>query len=92
MKIESDNSAFSSSERKPIYEIPREKVKVPVMEADGLICAQSIIPYPPGIPLVCPGEKYDRETLAHIKELRDKGEKVIGVNEKGEILCGKREG
>ncbi|NLB24572.1 MAG: hypothetical protein GX828_03930, partial [Clostridiales bacterium] len=45
---------FASSERKPIYDIPLEKVKLPVMDAEGFVCAQSIIPYPPGIPLVCP--------------------------------------
>ena len=91
IKVKADNISFASSERKPIYDIPLEKVKLPVMDAEGFVCAQSIIPYPPGIPLVCPGEKYDKNTLLHIKELRAKGEKVIGVNEKGEILCGRSE-
>lgn len=75
--------AFKRSER---YEIPKLKVRVPLLEAEGMICASSIIPYPPGIPLVCPGEKLDKETMLYIKSLREKGEKVIGVNALGEIV------
>ena len=72
----------------PIYEIPKTKKSVPLLEAEGLICTSSIIPYPPGIPLVCPGEKLDIEILMYIKTLRESGEKVIGVNGLGEIMVG----
>ncbi|MEG1584927.1 MAG: arginine decarboxylase, partial [Anaerovorax sp.] len=56
--------------------------------AAGLICAGSLIPYPPGIPIVCPGEKLDAEMLTYLKTLRNQGEKVIGINSSGEILVG----
>ena len=72
-----------------LFEIPKYKKRVPLSEAAGQICASSIIPYPPGIPLVCPGEKLDAETVEYIKTLRAFGEKVIGVNEQGEIFVGK---
>lgn len=75
--------------RREICGIPKNKINVPLQEAEGLICASSIVPYPPGIPLVCPGEKLDAETLLYIKLLRDNGEKVIGVNDSGEIAAGK---
>lgn len=74
--------------RTEVFELPRKKISVPLMEAEGMICASSIIPYPPGIPLVCPGEKLDRETLSYIKKLRESREKVIGVNSLGEITVG----
>ena len=45
--------------------------------------------YPPGIPFVCPGEEISGETCAYIKALRDAGEKVIGVNDKGQVLVGR---
>ncbi len=75
-------------QRKKIYEIPQHKVRVPLVQAQGRVCASSIIPYPPGIPLVCPGEKFDEESLSYIKDLRDNRQKVIGINESGEVLVG----
>jgi arginine/lysine/ornithine decarboxylase len=72
----------------PIFDIPKIKKSVPILEAEGLICTSSIIPYPPGIPLVCPGEKLDMDILVYIKALRERGEKVIGVNGLGEIMVG----
>jgi len=69
-----------------LFEIPKYKKRIPLSEAAGQICASSIIPYPPGIPLVCPGEKLDAETIEYIKTLRELGQKVIGVTAQGEIF------
>lgn len=77
-----------SFKRSELFEIPRDKIRVPLLQAEGMVCASSIIPYPPGIPLVCPGEKYEKETLLYIKSLREHGEKVIGVNAAGEVVAG----
>jgi len=71
-----------------LFDIPKYKKRVPLSEAAGLICASSIIPYPPGIPLVCPGEKLEAETIQYIKTLRELGQKVIGVTEQGEVFAG----
>lgn len=71
-----------------LFPIPKEKTRLPLEEAEGRICASSIIPYPPGIPLICPGEKLEKEDLLYIKELRQAGEKVIGVTEDGEVTVG----
>ncbi len=86
--VTTENKQLSSFQRKPIFEIPKYKERVPLLEAEGRICASSIIPYPPGIPLVCPGEKFEGETLLYIKKLREDEQKVIGVNESGEVLVG----
>lgn len=72
-----------------LCEVPRDKEFIPLEEADGRICAGSIIPYPPGIPFVCPGEEITEDIVRYIKALRGDGEKVIGVNDKGEVLVGK---
>lgn len=69
-------------------EVPEEKMALPLMECEGLVAAASIIPYPPGIPLACPGEVLDREVLEYAKNLRSMGEKVIGISEDGKILVG----
>lgn len=60
--------------------------KVRLDEAEGRICGASIIPYPPGIPLICPGEEIGREEIEYIKTLRGRGDKVIGINEDEEVV------
>ena len=87
-KKEEDNKHLLAFKRSTIYEIPKNKIRVPLLDAEGLICASSIIPYPPGIPLVCPGEKFDKGTLLYIKTLRENKEKVMGVNAMGEVVVG----
>ena len=68
--------------------VPAKKERVPLEMGAGRICASSIIPYPPGIPFICPGERITEEVITYIKALRDAGEKVIGVNAEGEIVVG----
>jgi lysine decarboxylase len=85
---EKDQEQFPASKKSAVYDIPRNKIRVPLLEAEGLICASSVIPYPPGIPLVCPGEKFEKETLLYLKMLRENKEKVIGINELGEVIVG----
>jgi arginine/lysine/ornithine decarboxylase len=56
---------------------PRETI--PLEEAAGRICAESLIPCPPGIPLVVPGEIIRRELIADVKRLADAGIEMIGI-------------
>ena len=74
----------------PLHAPPRDKEYIALDEAAGRICAGSVIPYPPGIPLLCPGEEFTEETVGYIRALRDSGEKVIGVSEDGRVAAGKR--
>lgn len=76
------------SRRRELFPLPKKRVWIPLDDAVGKICAGSLIPYPPGIPLVCPGEMIDADMVSYIKELREKGEKVIGINGLGKILVG----
>ncbi|MBR3755630.1 MAG: aminotransferase class V-fold PLP-dependent enzyme [Firmicutes bacterium] len=69
--------------------IPEFKESVPMEEAAGRICAASIIPYPPGIPIICPGEVIDQEVLDYCAALRARGEKVMGIDDQGRVLVGK---
>ena len=70
-------------------EIPELCERVPVSEAAGRVCGSSIVPYPPGIPIICPGEVMDAEVLAYAAALREAGEKVMGIDEAGCVLVGK---
>ena len=69
--------------------LPREKVLVPLAEAAGKVCASSLIPYPPGVPIACPGEVLTEEVLAYVKARRDADEKVIGITADGDVFVGK---
>ncbi len=69
--------------------IPLERERVQLLEAAGRVCASSVIPYPPGIPLVCPGEVMDETVVQYVAQLRAAGEKVIGVDELGRVVVGK---
>lgn len=82
--------AYSVPEPGKLCDVPAEKEFIPLEEAEGRICAGSIIPYPPGIPFVCPGEEITGDIIRYIGAMRGDGEKVIGVNDKGQILVGRR--
>ncbi|MGL4484183.1 MAG: aminotransferase class I/II-fold pyridoxal phosphate-dependent enzyme [Anaerovoracaceae bacterium] len=84
-KVEKSATPMLKAELCPV---PRNKKKVKLVDAEGEICASSLIPYPPGIPFLCPGERITQEAIDYVKELRDRGEKVIGVSKEYEILVG----
>jgi lysine decarboxylase len=69
--------------------IPKAKRYVRLEEAADKICAGSVIPYPPGIPLICPGEAFTAEIVQYIQFLRKAGEKVIGVTDAETVPVGK---
>ena len=72
-----------------IYETDlKEKNTVNLFDSKDCISGEFVFLYPPGIPLICPGEKMTEEDIAYIRALREAGEKVIGVNEKGEVTVG----
>lgn len=53
---------------------PRQALFAPVEQlslcrAEGRICAQSVAPYPPGVPVIAPGERVDKNLLSYLKEI-----------------------
>lgn len=71
-------------------EIPQRKERILLEEAAGRVCASSVIPYPPGIPIVCPGEVFDEDVIEYIKARRLAKEKVIGLDDLGRVVVGRR--
>lgn len=49
---------------------------VSLNRAAGRIAAEAITPYPPGIPLVMPGERFDDDVLRLLTALRDAGNPI----------------
>jgi arginine/lysine/ornithine decarboxylase len=52
---------------------------IPIKEADGRICADQIMIYPPGIPLLVPGEVITAEIIKEYIRLIKQGNKTIGT-------------
>ena len=50
-----------------------EKVKLPIEETVGRICAESVMCYPPGIPILAPGEMITEDILSYINIAKEKG-------------------
>lgn len=71
-----------------LHPVPKVKTYVDLAASEGRVCAGSVIPYPPGIPIVCPGEEFTAEVIRICEEFRGRGEKVIGVNDRGQVLVG----
>ena len=51
-------------------------------KCEGKISKDFIIPYPPGIPIVCPGEAISKDVLDVIDEYMDNKKDIIGVDKK----------
>jgi len=55
-----------------------EKELLPVSEAAGQVCAETIIPYPPGIPLLLMGELITVEKVKQLTQLMNAGARFPG--------------
>ena len=71
-----------------ICNIPEETEMIPVGESAGRISASSVIPYPPGIHVICPGEVISRKTAEYVKRLCMSGHKITGTDRDMRIAVG----
>ena len=55
---------------------------VPIADAIGEIVAENIIPYPPGIPLLVPGEVMEQHHLEYLHYIMKQGSGVVGPEDK----------
>ncbi len=64
------------------YEVmDKEKTMVELSNSEGKTSAVAIVPYPPGIPIVMPGEKLCKNTIAVIEYYIKTNVTVLGINE-----------
>lgn len=71
-----------------VTSVPSYKESIPLYASEGRVLYEPIITYPPGSPLACPGEIMNMDVITYIANAIQKGEKVSGVDEEGEILVG----
>lgn len=62
----------------PLKAFYGEKERLPVEETRGRICAEFVMCYPPGIPILAPGEMITEEALSYIAYAKEKGCSMTG--------------
>ena len=57
------------------------KISVPMNESNEKICAEFVMCYPPGIPILAPGERITKEILDYIDYAKEKGCFLTGTED-----------
>lgn len=57
------------------------KHQIPIEDSDGEICSEFVMCYPPGIPILAPGEKITKEILQYIRYAKEKGCFMTGTED-----------
>ena len=57
------------------------QVSVSINQAIGRISAESICPYPPGIPVLIPGEIITADALSYLQQILDLGGELVGCSD-----------
>lgn len=58
-----------------------DKTSVPIEQAAGRICTEFVMCYPPGIPILAPGELITEEIIKYIKYAKEKGCQMTGTED-----------
>ena len=69
-----------------VAETPRKafyakKRSLPLEETSGLVCSEFVMCYPPGIPILAPGELITDEIIEYIKYAKEKGCQMTGTED-----------
>lgn len=59
-----------------------DKKSVPITESSGYICGEFVMCYPPGIPILAPGEKITNDIINYILYAKEKGCMMTGTQDK----------
>ncbi len=71
----------------PIVELPPQKAfyaeqeTLPIDKTAGRVCSEFVMCYPPGIPILAPGERITKDILDYIKFAKEKGCNVTGCRD-----------
>lgn len=73
------------------YKAFQEKKKLEFFKkTEGKVCGEAVVPYPPGIPIVLPGEIISKETIEFMEYYINNKVVVLGVDSSNriKIVCG----
>lgn len=60
--------------------ISKKSCRCAIDDSEGKICGQAVIPYPPGVPLIMPGELIDKEIIESIRLCIDNSIDILGID------------
>ncbi len=55
--------------------------RVPIQEACGCVSAELLCPYPPGVPVLFPGEYIRQDTIMLLQAVQNMGGVVMGAGD-----------
>lgn len=58
-----------------------EKQPVPLSDSAGRVCGEFVMSYPPGIPILAPGERVTPEIIEHIEYAKERGCLLTGAED-----------
>ena len=62
----------------PQYAFYAPKESLPLRETAGRICSEFVMCYPPGIPILAPGERVTEKIIEYIRYAKEKGCSMTG--------------
>ncbi|MDI6603598.1 MAG: aminotransferase class I/II-fold pyridoxal phosphate-dependent enzyme [Thermoanaerobacteraceae bacterium] len=65
----------------PRYAFECSTVALPLEESIGQISAEFLMAYPPGIPVLCPGERITREIIEYVNEMKNANLSIQGTED-----------
>ena len=57
------------------------KISIPLDECNNKICGEFVMCYPPGIPILAPGERITEEIISYIQYAKEKGCSLTGARD-----------
>ena len=78
----SDSALIEQLEQR---KIPDTYEEIPLYSAEGRVLYESIIPYPPGTPIACPGEVLSKSVILYVRDQLVAQHVVLGVDEEGRV-------
>lgn len=64
----------------PAQAMRAKRVVRPLMESEGRVCLQQVAPYPPGVPVIAPGERITKKCLAYLRDVGYNGDEDVYVD------------
>lgn len=52
---------------------------IPIREAQGMVSTELVTPYPPGIPIICPGEEISNDIIDYLFVEMEAGSRITGL-------------
>ena len=81
------NNIIPSKALEPYEVLEVKGVEIDFIDSKGRISKDNIVPYPPGIPIICSGEIINEEAINAVSELLAQGGTVLGINKGKVAVC-----